>query len=96
LPILLGWRRPKRFRLIALGVMEEFRGRGVEGWMFAETLLAAEAMGFTGCEASWVLEDNIPVHQLAGLFAAKITRRYRIYDRLLKNEIEGNTPAERR
>jgi GNAT superfamily N-acetyltransferase len=96
LPILLGWRRPKRFRLIALGVMEEFRGRGVEGWMFAETLLAAEAIGFTGCEASWVLEDNIPVHQLAGLFAAKITRRYRIYDRLLKNEIEGNTPAERR
>jgi GNAT superfamily N-acetyltransferase len=83
LPMLLGWRRPKRFRLIALGVKEEFRGRGVEGWMFAETLLAAEAMGFTGCEASWVLEDNIPVHQLAGLFAAKITRRYRIYDRCL-------------
>ena len=43
-----------------------------------------EGVGFTGSEASWVLEDNIPVHQLAGLFAAKITRRYRVYDRLLK------------
>jgi GNAT superfamily N-acetyltransferase len=83
LPMLLGWRRPQRFRLIALGVLEQYRGRGLEGWMFAETLLAAEAMGFTGCEASWVLEDNLPVHQLAGLFSARITRRYRIYDRVL-------------
>jgi len=40
-------------------------------------------MGFTGCEASWVLEDNLPVHQLAGLFSARITRRYRIYDQVL-------------
>lgn len=89
LPMLLGWRRPRRFRLIALGVREEFRGRGVEGWMFAETLLAAEAMGFVGCEASWVLEDNRPVHQLAALFSARITRRYRIYDRLLPTGLDG-------
>jgi GNAT superfamily N-acetyltransferase len=94
LPMLLGWRRPKRFRLIALGVKEEFRGRGVEGWMFAETLLAAEAMGFTGCEASWVLEDNMAVHQLAGLFAAKITRRYRIYDRCLNQSAAGEDKRE--
>lgn len=83
LPMLLGWRRPTRFRLIALGVLESYRGRGLEGWMFAETLMAAQSMGYTGCEASWVLEDNLPVHQLAALFGAKITRRYRIYDRLL-------------
>ena len=82
LPMLLGWRRPTRFRLIALGVLEQYRGRGLEGWMFAETLMAAQAMGYTGCEASWVLEDNLPVHQLAALFGAKITRRYRIYDRV--------------
>ncbi len=87
LPMLLGWRRPTRFRLIALGVLEEYRGRGLEGWMFAETLMAAQAMGYTGCEASWVLEDNLAVHQLAALFGAKITRRYRIYDRVL-----GATP----
>ena len=85
LPVLLGWRRPARMRLIALGVTEACRGRGLEGWMFAETLLAAEAMGITGCEASWVLEDNIRVHRLTGLFQGKVTRRYRIYDRWLRS-----------
>jgi len=83
LPVLLGWRRPRRMRLIALGVTEGFRGRGLEGWMFAETLLAAEKLGFKGCEASWVLEDNFRVQRLTDLFRARVTRRYRIYDRRL-------------
>lgn len=87
LPTLLGWRRTRRIRLIALGVDTPYRGRGLEGWMFAETLLAAEAMGFEGCEASWVLEDNVRVHQLAGLFRARITRRYRIYDRDMRGRV---------
>jgi len=41
LPVLLGWRRPRRFRLVALGVSSPYRRRGIEGMMFAETLAAA-------------------------------------------------------
>lgn len=83
LPTLLGWRRPHRFRLIALGVTSQHRRRGLEGWMFAEGVAAAQRLGFTECEASWVLEDNLPVHQLAAQFNGRITRRYRLYDREL-------------
>jgi len=83
LPTLLGWRCPERMRLIALGVKAPFRRRGLEGWMFAEAVEAARRIGFIHCEASWVLEDNLPVHQLAALFQGRITRRYRIYDRPL-------------
>ena len=83
LPTLLGWRRPERFRLIALGVTPPHRRRGLEGWMFAEGLAAAQRHGFVECEASWVLEDNLPVQQLAAQFRGRITRRYRLYDRVL-------------
>ena len=83
LPTLLGWRCPERMRLIALGVKAPFRRRGLEGWMFAEAVEAARRIGFIHCEASWVLEDNLPVHQLAALFHGRITRRYRLYDQIL-------------
>ncbi len=81
LPMLLGWRIPTRFRLIALGVTAKHRGRGIEGMMFAETLAAAKRLGFERCEASWVLEDNRAVHQLAGIFHGRIAQVLRIYDR---------------
>lgn len=84
LPTLLGWTRPGRFRLIALGVTPPHRRRGLEGWLFAEGVEAAQRLGFTECEASWVLEDNLPVHQLAAQFQGRITRRYRIYDRKIQ------------
>lgn len=83
LPVLLGWRQPRCFRLIALGVTAAHRRRGLEGMMFAETLSAARRLGFTRCEASWVLEDNRPVHRLAALFGGRIHKVYRIYERVL-------------
>lgn len=83
LPVLLGWRQPRCFRLIALGVTAAHRRRGLEGMMFAETLAAARRLGFRRCEASWVLEDNRPVHRLAALFGGRIKKVYRLYDKVL-------------
>ncbi len=83
LPMLLGWKRPQRFRLVALGVTAAHRRRGIEGMMFAETLAAAQRLGFARCEASWILEDNRAVQQLVELFHGTEVQRYRIYDRAL-------------
>ena len=81
LPMLLGWRRPERFRLVALGVTAEHRRRGIEGMMFAETLAAARRLGFRRCEASWILEDNRAVQQMVAIFEGSEVQRYRIYER---------------
>lgn len=81
LPYLLGWRQPKLFRLVALGTRGEFRQRGLEAMMFAETLREARRVGFVGCEASWVLEDNAPVIRLLGAFSAVPYKTYRLYER---------------
>ena len=79
--VLLGWRRPERFRLVALGVTAEHRRRGIEGMMFAETLAAARRLGFRRCEASWILEDNRAVQQMVAIFEGSEVQRYRIYER---------------
>jgi len=81
LPILMGWRRPKKFRIVALGVTAAYRRQGIEGLLFAETLSAGLRLGFKECEASWVLEDNYGVHQLAEVFCGRTVQHYRIYER---------------
>jgi GNAT superfamily N-acetyltransferase len=81
LPYLLGWRTPKIMRLVALGTLGKYRGRGVEAVMFAETLEHGRALGFKRCEASWVLEENEPVIRLAQQFNGTVYKRYRVYER---------------
>jgi len=81
LPYLVGWRRPRLFRVIALGTRREFRRRGLEAMMFAETLRKARQLGFVGCEASWILEDNRPVRRLLEAFSAEPYKTYRVYER---------------
>lgn len=81
LPYLAGWRQPRLFRVVALGTRREFRRRGLEAMMFAETLRRAREKGFGGCEASWILEDNRPVRRLLEAFSAEPYKTYRIYER---------------
>lgn len=81
LPYLLGWRVPQIMRLVALGTLESYRGRGLEAVMFAETLERGRALGFQRCEASWVLEENEPVIRLARQFNGTMYKRYRVYGR---------------
>lgn len=83
LPYLLGWRRPPIMRLVALGVRREFQGRGVESAMLAGTLAACQREGFVECEASWTLEDNVPVQRMIELFGGRRYKTYRIYEQSL-------------
>ncbi|MCW5559729.1 MAG: GNAT family N-acetyltransferase, partial [Verrucomicrobiae bacterium] len=81
IPYLAGWKRPPGFRLVALGVRREFHGRGIESAMLAQTLAACRREGFQECEASWTLEDNVPVHRLAELFGGRRHKIWRLYQR---------------
>lgn len=83
LPYLVGWRYPRTMRLVALGTRPEFRGLGIEAVMFARSLERAIELGFKGCEASWVLEDNLPVRRLIEVFEGRPYKTYRVYERAL-------------
>lgn len=81
LPYLVGWKQPRLLRVVALGTRREFRRRGLEAMMFAETLRKAREIGFVGAEASWILEDNVPLLRLLEAFSAKPYKTYRVYER---------------
>lgn len=83
LPYLLGLKKPNRCRVLILGVRQDWRGRGLEGAMLAEGFRVGIAAGITEAEASWVLEDNVPMVRLMEFFGGKPYKTYRIYERVL-------------
>ncbi|HYV28724.1 MAG TPA: N-acetyltransferase [Candidatus Eisenbacteria bacterium] len=83
LPYLFGWKKPALVRAIILGVKEKFRGRGLESAMLAEGLKASIHAGFHGCEASWILEDNVKIQRVIEFFGGTPYKTYRLYERNL-------------
>ncbi len=79
------WRARKvaRLRTILLGVVKEFRERGLDGILVGETIRRGLAAGYTATESSWILEDNRamvrPLEKLGGV----VTKVYRVYERAL-------------
>ncbi len=65
------------------GIVEEYRGQGVDALLFLETLKAGIRQGYKRCEISWVLESNLPMRQTAANFNGELYRTYRMYDKAL-------------
>ncbi|MEL7372241.1 MAG: N-acetyltransferase, partial [Myxococcota bacterium] len=77
--LVFGLKKTKYLRLYLLGTLPEYRKRGLESIMFAETLLRAKRLGYTGGEVGWTLEDNDLVNRAIESMEGHIDRRYRIY-----------------
>ena len=83
--MLLGKRRADRVRIFALGVLEPYRGKGVDALMYYETGKAAVANGYEWAEMSWILEDNDAMNRAIEMFGPEIYKRYRVYEKELSN-----------
>ncbi|MCI0706904.1 MAG: hypothetical protein L0Y80_05385 [Ignavibacteriae bacterium] len=70
-------------RIIVLGVLPEYQRTGAAGVLFYETALRAKKLGYMWGEASWVLEDNIPMVRAAEAMSAELYKKYRVYERSL-------------
>lgn len=81
LTLLLGRSRLLTGRVVLLGVAPQFRTRGILQLFAHELYLRGRAMGATGAEASWVLEDNHLMTKPLEMLGAKAYRRWRLYDR---------------
>jgi len=69
-------------RLIALGVVEEYRRAGVAELLILQFMEEAYRRGFSG-ELSMTLEDNVLVNRFIEAMGAKRYKTYRIYARSL-------------
>jgi len=72
-----------RARMTIFGVVEKYRGQGIEALLIFETIKAAVLSGYHDLEFSWILENNDMVNRLiASLgqgYGVRVYRTYRIY-----------------
>lgn len=69
----------KYVRVLALGVMEEYRKMGIEALFFAKNIQTAEKKGHLGGEASWILESNDMMVKAAENLNGEKYKTYRLY-----------------
>jgi hypothetical protein len=81
LKFLLGFRRIKRVRIIVMGVVKEYRKRGIDAVFYVDTYKNGVKHGFTEGEMSWVLEDNDMTNRSIEMFGGRLYRRYRLYEK---------------
>jgi hypothetical protein len=80
LKILYYQRLIKNVRVLALGVVEEYRASGLAAGFYATLVRNARKLGFGDCELSWILEDNVLMNRSLEAMGAKRYKTYRIYD----------------
>jgi hypothetical protein len=80
LKILYYQRLIKNVRVLALGVVEEYRASGLAAGFYATLVRGARSLGFGDCEMSWILEDNVLMNRSLEVMGAKRYKTYRIYD----------------
>lgn len=81
--MLLNKRKTNRIRVFILGVLEEYRGKGVDALMYYETAQAAAPNGYEWVEASWILETNDAINRPIELFGSELYKKYRVYEKSL-------------
>lgn len=77
--LLFGKRKTKYVRILALGVVAEYRKMGIEAIFFAKNIQEAKRRKIVGGEASWVLENNIPMVTAAKQLNGEKYKTYRLY-----------------
>jgi GNAT superfamily N-acetyltransferase len=82
-------KRVRRGRIIALGIVPEYQGKGIDAVLYHWLWTHCVARGIVWGEAGWILEDNGPMN--AGLLKMGFERykTYRLYDRAIAS---GDSP----
>jgi GNAT superfamily N-acetyltransferase len=78
--ILYHQRLIKELRVVALGVVEEYRTLGVAAGFYAELIRNARRLGYGLSEMSWILEDNVLMNRSLKTMGARKYKTYRIYE----------------
>lgn len=76
-------RKINRLRVIIMGVIQEYRGKGIDSVFYLETYRRGIAKGYHWGEFSWILENNDPMNTALRNIGAKVYKTYRIYQKPL-------------
>ncbi|NQT64583.1 MAG: GNAT family N-acetyltransferase, partial [FCB group bacterium] len=70
-------------RVVIMGVLDEYKGRGIDVVMYCKTHEVAQnhKTPFKEAEFSWILESNTMMNKIATTLDAKVYKTYRMYDK---------------
>ena len=73
-------RKIDMIRTIIMGVLPEYRRRGIDSLFYYETWKNAVKKGFIKDEMSWILENNKMMKRSAEMLGGEIYKTYRLYE----------------
>lgn len=74
-------RKISDIRVMAMGVSEAYRKKGIEGLLYLESFKAALKKGYERAEFSWILEENVLMRRGCELMGGRLYKKYRIYEK---------------
>jgi len=81
--LLLAKKRIDRLRVMAMGVIDGYHGRGIDLVFYYNTYVNGLAKSYHMAEMSWVDEDNDAMNNTARKMGAELYKNYRIYEHKL-------------
>lgn len=78
--LLMHRRRITRLRVLILGLLEEWRGKGIDALLYLALYRNAAAAGMKDADMSWILEDNHRMNAAIERLGGRIYRTYRLYE----------------
>ncbi|MGA1846143.1 N-acetyltransferase [Deferribacter abyssi] len=78
-----GFKKIDFARVITLGIVKEFRNRGLDYLLYYKTFENGFKHGFYKGELSWILEDNKPMNLALQKMGASVYKTYRIYSKYI-------------
>jgi GNAT superfamily N-acetyltransferase len=70
-------------RVLILGVLPEYRARGVDALFYYESAIEALKKGILHAEMSWILENNDAISRPIRVMGGEIYKTYRLYEKKL-------------
>lgn len=74
-------RKIRRARILLLGILPEYRGKGVDAMLYHWIWTKAEPLGIYWGEAGWILEDNPAMNAGLEKMTFRVYKTYRLYDK---------------
>lgn len=76
-------RRIHKVRVLVLGLLKEYRGRGLDVLLYLHLYRNGLRKGYNEGEFSWILEDNVSIRRPLERMGAHVYKTYRFYERAL-------------
>ena len=78
--LLTGSKKIDQLRMIVLGLLPEYRGKGIDAVLYYEVIQRGLKRGIMSAEASWILEDNVMINRAMQMMNAVPYKIYRMFE----------------